>query len=208
MTMSISFMKLRALILTCSALQAQTPPLDPQLKYIVESKKSSVQFFVHSTLSDVDGVFSNWKAEFKVPTPRIEDATLILHVVSSSVSTGSGSKDRLIKGENFFWIQRYPSIDFVSTKITADPSDPLKFTMDGNFTMRGVTKPVTVRLTLDPQGNHHGTVDGDMSFDRREFGMTYKMPFNRISDSVRVSFKLDVQGTPAKGTGTATRTAK
>lgn len=204
MPMSISFKKLPALILTCVALQAQTPQLDPHLKYIVNPKTSRVDFFVHSTLSDVEGVFSNWKAEFKVPTPRIEDATLILHVASSSVSTGSGSKDRLIKGENFFFVQRYPFIDFVSTKIAADPGDPLKFTMDGNFTMRGVTKPVTVRLTLDPQGNHHGTVDGDMSFDRREFGMTYKMPFNRISDSVRVRFNLDVQGTPG-GTGTATR---
>ena len=208
MTMGISFMKLPAMILTYAALQAQTPQLDPQLKYIVNPKTSRVDFFVHSTLSDVEGVFSNWKAEFKVPTPRIEDATLILHVVSSSVSTGSGSKDRLIKGDKFFWIQRYPSIDFVSTKITADPGNPLKFTMAGNFTMRGVTKPVTVQLTIDPQGNHHGTVDGDMSFDRREFGMTYKMPFNRISDSVRVRFNLDVQGTPALGTGTATRTRK
>jgi polyisoprenoid-binding protein YceI len=198
-------MKLPAVILTCAALLAQTPQLDPQLKYIVNPKMSRVQFFVHSTLSDVEGVFSNWKAEFKVPTPRVEDASLTLHVVSSSVSTGSGSKDKLIKGENFFWIQKYPSIDFVSTGITGDPGNPLKFTMQGNFTMRGVTKPVTVNLTLDPQGNHHGTVDGVMAFDRREFGMTYKMPFNRISDSVRVSFNLEVQGTPALGTGTATR---
>jgi polyisoprenoid-binding protein YceI len=201
-------MKLPAAILLCAVLLAQTPQLDPALKYVVNHQQSRVEFFVHSTLSDVEGFFSTWKAEFKVPTPKIDDATLILKVISSSVSTGSRSKDKLIKGENFFWIQRYPSIDFVSTKITADPGDPLKFIMDGNFTMRGVTKPVTVRLTIDPQGNHHGTVDGDMSFDRREFGMTYKMPFNRISDSVRVRFNLDVQGTPALGTGTATRSRK
>lgn len=206
--MDIFVMRLPALILTCGALLAQPRQLDPQLKYIVNPAKSRVEFFVHSTLADVNGVFSRWKAEFKVPTPRMEDVAFTLHVVSASVSTGSGSKDKLIKGKHFFWIQKYPSIDFVSTKITADPGDPLKFTMAGNFTMRGVTKPVTVRLTLDPQGNHHGTVEGDMAFDRREFGMTYKMPFNRISDSVRVSFNLDVQGTPAAGTGTATRTAK
>jgi polyisoprenoid-binding protein YceI len=78
--------------------------------------------------------------------------------------------------------------------------------MNGNFTMRGVTKPVTLQMTLDPHGNQHGTVYADMSFDRREFGMTYKMPFNRISDSVRVRFDLDVQGTPA--TGTATRVSQ
>jgi hypothetical protein len=50
-------------------------------------------------------------------------------------------------------------------------------------------------LTLDPHGNQHGSIYGDLSFDRREFGMTYKMPFNRISDSVRVRFDLDVTGT-------------
>jgi polyisoprenoid-binding protein YceI len=192
-----------AVISACVCLLAQEGQLDPNLKYIVNVKQSSVQFFVHSTLSDVDGKFGQWHADFKVPTPRIQDATLTLHAVSASVSTGSGSKDKMIKSENFFWVQRYPSIDFVSTRITPDPANPLKFTMDGNFTMRGITKPVVLQLTLDPHGNQHGTVNADMSFDRREFGMTYKMPFNRIADSVRVRFDLDVQGVPP--TGTATR---
>jgi polyisoprenoid-binding protein YceI len=196
-------MKLFILVVTCAALQAQPRPLDPSLKYTVDAKESRVEFFVHSTLSDVEGVFSAWKAEFKVPTTRIEDATLTLHAVSSSVSTGNGAKDKLLKGENFFWTQKYPSIDFVSTRITPDAANPVKFTMEGNFTMRGVTKPVTLQLTLDPHGNQHGTIYADMSFDRREFGMTYKMPFNRIADSVRVRLDLDVQGTPA--TGTASR---
>jgi polyisoprenoid-binding protein YceI len=197
------------LILVSAELFAQTPQLDPELKYIVHPKKSRVEFFVHSTLADVDGVFSQWQAEFKVPTPRIEDSTLTLQVSAGSVSTGSGSKDKLIKGENFFWVQRYPYMSFVSTRITRDAANPLKFTMEGNFTLRGITKPVTMQLTLDPQGNRHGQVYGDLSFDRREFGMTYKMPFNHISDSVRVRFDLDVQGVAStSSTGTATRVRK
>src|SRR4029077_1426710 len=95
----------------------------------------------------------------------------------------------------FFWVEKYPSITFVSRRIVPDPSNPLKFSMEGDFTLRGVTKPVTFQLTVDPQGNQHGHLYADLSFDRREFGMTYNMPFNRIADSVRVRFDLEVQGT-------------
>ena len=182
------------LLLSSAALPAQQRQLDPQLRYEVIQPESRVEFFVHSTLADVDGVFSAYKAEFKVTTPRFEDVSFNLTVAASSVHTGTSTKDKMVKGKNFFWVEKYPSITFVSRRIVPDPSNPLKFSMEGDFTLRGVTKPVTFQLTVDPQGNQHGHLYADLSFDRREFGMTYNMPFNRISDSVRVRFDLDVQG--------------
>jgi polyisoprenoid-binding protein YceI len=183
------------LILSSAGLFGQRRQLDPQLKYNVIKPESRVEFFVHSTFADIDGVFSSYQVEFKVPTPRFEDISFTMNVAAPSVHTGSGTKDKMVKGKHFFWAEKYPFITFVSKGIVPDPSNPLKFCMEGDFTIRGVTKPVTLQLTLGPQGNQHGHLYADLSFDRREFGMTYNMPFNRISDSVRVRFDLDVQGT-------------
>src|SRR5262249_22499185 len=149
------------------------------------------------------GTFSSYQAEFKAPTRRFEDISFTINVASSSVHTGSGKKDKIVRGNHFFWVEKYPSINFASKRIIADPGSPLKFGMEGDFTIRGITKPVTLHLTVDAQGDRHAHLYGDLSFDRREFGMTYNMPFNRISDSVRVWFDLDVQGTTVAGSSAA-----
>jgi polyisoprenoid-binding protein YceI len=188
------------LILASGGLHAQQPQLNPELKYVVALSESQVEFSVHSTLADVKGDFALYQAEFKVPTSRFEDISFVINVAASSVHTGSSTKDKMVKSDNFFWIQKYPFITFVSRKIIPDPNNPLKFAMEGNFSLRGVTKPVTLQLLIQPEGNQHGHIYADLSFDRRDFGMTYNMPFNRISDSVRVRFYLDVQGIPVQGT--------
>ncbi len=183
-------------LIPAAGLFAQQPQLNPQLQYLVSPSESKVEFSIHSTLADVTGVFSSYQAQFKAPTPRFEDISFTLNVAAASVSTGSGTKDKMVKGDRFFWVGKYPSITFVSKRIVADTGNPLKFAMEGDFTLRGVTKPVTLQLTVEPLGNQHGHLYADLSFDRREFGMSYNMPFNRVSDSVRVRFDLDVQGTP------------
>src|SRR6266481_9073516 len=186
------------LILASAVLLAQQR-LNPELKYIVSPSESQVEFHVHSTFAEVNGVFSSYKAEFKVPTPRFEDISFSIEVGAASVRTGNGAKDKMVKGERFFWVQKHSSITFVSKHITRDAGDPLKFAMEGDFTIRGVTKPVTLQLTLQPDGKQRAHLYADLSFDRREFGMTYNMPLNRISDSVRVRFDLYVQGTSVPG---------
>jgi polyisoprenoid-binding protein YceI len=185
------------LVLAVSAgLLAQQNWLDPDLRYVVDPKDSRIEFVVHSSLTRMDGVFPKWQAEFKVPSPRMDECSFKLRVMNASATTGIDAKDRLVKSERFLWVQRFPSIDFVSRRITPDPADPLKFHIDGDFTMRGITKPVSLQLMLEADGNPHGTVSGDLSFDRREFGMPDEMPFKRVSDSVRVRFDLDVVAMP------------
>jgi polyisoprenoid-binding protein YceI len=113
------------------------------------------------------------------------------------MTTGSHAKDNIIKAEKFFFVKQFPSITFASRK--AIPSaDPAKFQLQGDFTLHGVTKPVTIQVTLDPEGQGRGQIYGDLSFDRRDFGMTHNMPFNRVSDTVRVRIDLAVEPSVTK----------
>jgi polyisoprenoid-binding protein YceI len=64
------------------------------------------------------------------------------------------------------------------------------FEVDGDFTMRGVTKPETLSLTVSGKGTGSGTIKGTMAFDRKDYGMNKGIPFIRIADRVEVTVDL------------------
>ena len=106
-------------------------------------------------------------------------------------------RDKEVKGKNFFAVQEHPKIFFASKSIASD-GGPAKFHMDGELTMRGVTQPVSVTITLLPQDDGHEWIDGSFSFNRRDFGMTHNVPLDKIANTVLVQFHLDaVNGSPA-----------
>lgn len=65
--------------------------------------------------------------------------------------------------------------------------------MTGDLTLRGITNPVSATVFLRPQENGHRRIDGEFSFNRREFGMTHNVPFNKVAHTVEVKFRLGVQ---------------
>jgi polyisoprenoid-binding protein YceI len=152
---------------------------------------SKIEFHAKATFAKIVGVFHEWDAELKKSGDSFEDATLKMKLDSDSVSTGSGLKDKEIKNKNFFDVKQFPEIEFVSTKVTPGP-DATKFVMEGNMTMRGITKPVTVMIVEHPVENGHQIIDGTIEFNRRDFGMTHNVPFNKVSNEVEVDFRLNV----------------
>ena len=127
---------------------AQTPA-NPSRIYTIDMASSKVEFFVGSTVGDVNGKFGKWKGEFKVGTPGVPaSATLNLEIAATSISTGSSVKDKTIKGKKFFFVEQYPTIVFTSTKVIST-SDPNAFQVEGDFTLRGVTRKVVLQVTLD-----------------------------------------------------------
>jgi polyisoprenoid-binding protein YceI len=182
-------------IFSCVTLDAQTPTKTGR-NFTINVPESKVEFFVGSSDGDVNGVFKTWTGKLYLATAGVpESATLSLEVTADSMSTGSGLKDRMVKGKDFFYVKDFPTVSFSSTKVIPS-SDANKFQVQGNFTLRGVTKPVVLQVTLDRDNKGGGQIYADLSFDRREFGMTKSVPFVRVSDSVRVRVDLYVSPTP------------
>jgi|GEM_PF-5537350 len=149
------------------ALKAQNPAR-PARQYAIVIPESKVEFFVGSSVGDVK-TFSSWKGEFKVATPGVpESAALTLDLVAASMTTGNGAKDKMVKGKDFFYVEKYPAISFTSTKVIPS-TDPNKFQVLGDFTLRGVTKNVSLQVTLDRDSKGFGQIYADLSFDRRDF---------------------------------------
>lgn len=70
---------------------------------------------------------------------------------------------------------------------------PNTYAVQGNFTIRGVTRADTLTLTVDPEGKAAGEIKGTMAFDRKEYGMNSGIPFIRIADRVEVTIALQVK---------------
>jgi len=169
------------------------PAAAAPVKYILVPAKSKIQFFVSSSLSDVNGVFKTWTGSLKIPKQgTVDGIALNLNIDANSMTTGTSVKDGVIKGKDFFAVDQYPAITFVSTKVIST-SDPTRFQVQGNFTLRGVTKQVTLDVTLNQAGTVQGVIHGDLAFDRRDFGMTKNMPFNKVADTVKVTLDVDVE---------------
>jgi polyisoprenoid-binding protein YceI len=179
-------------LLTCATVAVASPLQDDQSRYVVKTS-SKIEFHASSTFAKVVGVFHSWEANMKMPAEKFADASLVLEIEAASVTTGSGLRDKEVKGKNFFAVEEHPKIRFASKSIIAD-SSPSKFHMDGELTIRGITQPVSVSITFLRQDDGHQWVDGSFSFNRRDFGMTHNVPLDKIANTVLVQFHLDTVG--------------
>ena len=89
-------------------------------------------------------------------------------------------KDDKLKSKDFFDVKQDPLITFKSTKIVR--TSATTYQVQGNFTIRGVTKTDTLMLTADSEGKGIGEIKGTMAFDRKDYGMDGSIPFIRIAD--------------------------
>jgi polyisoprenoid-binding protein YceI len=177
------------------SLAAQTSP-DPTRS--VMKSDSKIEFHASATFAKVTGVFHSWDINLKMPTDKFDDASLDMQLEAESVATGSGLRDKEVKGKNFFDVKQYPQIHFVSKTITPDGGpDPTKFLMNAELTLRGITQLVSVALTVRPSEKGHQFIDGEFTFNRRDFGMTHNAPLNKVANNVQVQFHLHVANTPA-----------
>ena len=183
-------------ILVCTSLlcfagniRAQTAASVPVFKFVTED--SSVRFAVKASVA-IEGTFDKWEATLTYPSREVEAGVLDIKIQADSVNTGSGMKDDKLRSKDFFDAKNDPYITFHSTRIVQ--TGPLSFDVPGTFTIRGVSKPETLKFTgSDTKGSGEGEVKGTMAFDRKEFGMNSGIPFIRIADRVEVSVDLKVK---------------
>jgi polyisoprenoid-binding protein YceI len=169
-----------AFLLFPSLTLAQTPAAEAPVFEIAPSK-SSIKFAVKATVS-IEGTFDKWEASLKFKSPEATTAVLDVKIQAASVDTGSSIKDNTLNGEDFFDVARK------STTIVQTGANT--FEVDGNFTIRGVTKPERLTLTVSGRGTGSGEIKGTMAFDRKDYGMNSGIPFIRIANRVEVSVKL------------------
>jgi polyisoprenoid-binding protein YceI len=186
-------MRLAILCLAASAIfpslsRAQAPVFE------ITQEDSNITFYVRASV-ELKGDFQKWTATLKFPSTDVTTGVLNVQIQAASVNTGSGMKDGKLKSKDFFDVEKDPLITFQSTKVVQ--TGPTSFDVPGTFTIRGVSKPETLTLTIDGKGTGSGAIKGTMAFDRKEFGMNSGIPFIKIADRVEVT--VDLHGKRVSG---------
>jgi polyisoprenoid-binding protein YceI len=186
-------MRLAVVCLVASAMlpsvsRAQVPV------FAITPEDSSIKFFVKSSVN-LEGDFEKWDSTLTFTSPDVSTGVLDVKIQADSVNTGSGMKDGKLKGKDFFDAKHDPLITFVSKKIVQ--TGPNTFDVSGDFTIRGVTKPETLALTVSGEGTGSGAIKGTMAFDRKDYDMNAHIPFIKIADRVEVT--VDLKGKRVSG---------
>jgi polyisoprenoid-binding protein YceI len=158
--------------------------------FAITPTESRIKFDVKASVAIV-GIFDKWDATLTFTSPDINTGVLDIKIYADSVDTGSGMKNGKLKGKDFFDVKQNPLITFLSKKIVQ--TGPDTFEVDGDFTIRGVTKPEKLSLVVSGAGTGAGLIKGTMAFDRKEYGMNSGIPFIKIADRVEVSVDLQAK---------------
>jgi polyisoprenoid-binding protein YceI len=164
-----------------SANRAQVPV------YEVTPVESTIKFGVDSSVP-IKGIFDKWNASMKFSSTDVRSGVLEIEIQADSVNTGSGLKNNKLKSKDFFDVKESPTITFKSTRVVQ--TGPNTFDLEGDFTIRGVTKTEKLTLTDNGKGSTSGSIDGTMAFDRKDYGMNKNIPFIKIANRVEVNVSL------------------
>src|SRR5580704_17561997 len=126
--------------------------------------------------------------EHEVSSTDVRSGVLDIELQADSVNTGNGVKNNKLKSKDFFGVKDFPAITFKSTKVVQ--TGPNTFDLQGDFTIRGVTKTEKLTLTATGKGSPSGSIDGTMAFDRKDYGMNSNIPFIKIANRVEVNVSL------------------
>jgi polyisoprenoid-binding protein YceI len=148
---------------------------------------SKITFHVSASVK-IEGTFGKWDSTLTFSSADVSTGHMDIKIQADSVNTGSKSKDDRLKGKNCFDVEDDPYITFHSTKIVQ--TGPYSFDVPGTFTLRGISKIESLTLTVNKADERSGTIDGTLTIDRKDYGLSGNMPFVKIADRVDVYIAL------------------
>jgi len=168
----------------------------PTGTWAIDPVHSSVNFSVrHLVVSKVRGTFDTFSGAITVSedgTPSVQ-----AEIGIDSVNTRNEQRDEHLKAADFFDAGKFPSATFVSTGVRADGDN---YVVDGDFTLKGVTKPISLALEFNGvnPGMGHGEVAGfeaSVVLNRKDFGIDIDMPLETggavVGDKVTISLEIE-----------------
>jgi polyisoprenoid-binding protein YceI len=173
-------------VATLGLVASSTPAQGVPVFEIVKAD-STIKFNVKASVP-IEGNFEKTDASLTFTSPELATAVLDIKIQAASVNTGSGMKDGKLKSKDFFNAEHDPLITFHSTKLTQTGPDTIE--IDGDFTIRGVTKQEKLTFKVNGKGKGVGSIVGTMAFDRKDYGMNSGIPFIKIADRVEVDVDL------------------
>ncbi len=198
----------RQVSLPAALLLAVVPPALAADTFVVDKGHSEVGFQVtHLGISKVRGRFNDFEGQIQVDAAKPATSSVQFTIKTASVDTGHEKRDADLKasGGGFFEVDKHPTITFKSTKV--EPKGKDLYSVTGDFTLHGVTKPVTLPVKAlgpitDPWGNTKYGFEAETTINRKDYGMTWHEVMDAgglvVSDEVKITIQIEAAKPKAK----------
>jgi polyisoprenoid-binding protein YceI len=164
--------------------------------WAIDPVHSSVNFSVrHLMVGKIYGRFDQFSGAITVTEDGAASVTAEIDV--SSIDTGNEQRDEHIKAEGFFDVTQFPTATFVSTAVRPDKDN---YVLEGDFTLKGVTRPAAITLVFNGvnPGMGRGEVagfDASVVLSRKDFGVGAELPLEgggtMVGDKVTITLALE-----------------
>ena len=163
--------------------------------WVIDPTHSSIEVVArHMMISKVRGRFAAFSGRIQV-ADRPEDSSVEVVLDAASISTADERRDQHLRNADFLETATYPEITFRSTRI--DPGPKGRWLVTGDLTLRGVTRPVTLDVTLEGVGEAYGgpraVLSAEVEVNREDFGITWNAALETGGVLVGKILKVELQ---------------
>jgi polyisoprenoid-binding protein YceI len=161
--------------------------------WVADTSHSSAEFDVlHLGISHVRGTIPITSAQATIPPGQTRPSSIQATLDVSRIDTHQSKRDNDLRSDHWFDVTKYPTITFASTSVSG--ASDSAFTIAGNLTIHGVTKPVTLQATFGGRGpgmkgEPHVAYTAATTIDRRDFGLIGGGPV--VGTAITISLSIE-----------------
>ena len=207
------FRSLAASSLLASVLLFAAPVLAAPQTYEIDPVHSRVEFTIRHMFSRVTGSFGGFHGTIQYDAAAPASSTVNVEIDAGTIDTGNDKRDGHLKSPDFFDVAKFPTLTFISSKVT--PGDGGKLKVTGTLTMHGVTRPVELDAAFLGSGPGLDGVtrsgfEASTKLDRKEFGIVWNKALDQggtlLGDDVQIN--LEIEAVASKPGAEKTETKK
>jgi polyisoprenoid-binding protein YceI len=166
----------------------------------IDPEHTSVLFRVRHLFTTVTGRFEKFQGRVILDEEHPERTSVEGTIEAASLNTNVEKRDKHLRSADFFDVEKHPTIQFRSTRVTDVNREARTAKMEGRLTIRGVEKPIVLDVEFlgrakDPWGNERAGFRATTTINRRDWGLTWNEVLETggflVGDEVRIEIEAE-----------------
>jgi len=146
--------------------------------FVIDNDHTSVTFRIRHLFTKVSGRFDEFEGKVDFDPAKPEQTKVEGSIDTKSINTNVENRDKHLRSKDFFDVEQFPKITFVSTKVSDVDTKAQTGKLHGNLTIHGVERPVVLTVQFlgrgkDPWGNDKAGFSATTTINRKDFGLAW-----------------------------------
>jgi polyisoprenoid-binding protein YceI len=171
-----------------------TTTATPVRTYAVDKTHSEVLFQVRHLVTRVRGRFTDFNGMVSFDPQQPDASSILFTINTASVDTAAPDRDQHLRSDDFFAVDKYPTLTFISSRV--EKKSEQRFDVTGTLTIRGVARQVTLPVEYlggakDPWGNARVGFETELTVNRKDYGLLWNAALETggflVGDEVKIT---------------------